>query len=66
MADKQDDEPKVVTPTEALQSAQRRAAQEELATGPQEKRDEMKPGQGFLVDGVLVNADGEPLKEGTK
>lgn len=60
------DEPEVVTPTEALQRAQRRSAQEELAAGPQEKRDELKPGQGFIVGGVLVDANGEPIKEGKK
>lgn len=66
MADKQDKEPEVVTPTEALQSAQRRAAQEEMAAGPQEKRDETESGGRFMVDGRLVNADGEPIDEGKK
>lgn len=59
------DEPEVVTREELNQRTARRAAREALTAGQDRELpiDEAPPGGRYMVGGVLVDANGEPVKD---
>ncbi len=62
------DEPEVVTREELNQRKARQAAREALTSevGRELPIDEAVPGGRYMVGGQLVDANGEPVKEGKK
>lgn len=58
------DEPEVVTRAELDQRTARKAAREALTTkvGRTLPIDEVPPGGAYMVGGVLVDANGDPVK----
>jgi len=58
----EDKDPEVVTPGESAQRRQRAAAREALAAERDMPIDEAPPGGRYMVDGVLVDCDGKPVK----
>lgn len=55
-------EPEVVTPAEQIQRGQRKAAREAAQSESGHVHDELQPGGGYIVDGVLQDSEGNPVK----
>lgn len=63
MADKNDQAPAIDQDTLAREQARQKALAEANAQAQQNRLDETRPGGYYIVNGVPVNSEGEPIKD---